>query len=79
MNETISDLARSGRLAGRRVRFLADDIPTWVPKGTIGIVKYVSEEPRVIVDFERTDLPEQSVWRHIDLETRLSCVELVDA
>lgn len=61
------------------MRFLSDDIPTWVPKGTIGLVKYVSDVPRVVVDFERTDKPEKSAWRHIDLQTRLECIELADA
>lgn len=76
--ETIGDLARQGRLEGRRVRFLAEDIPSWVPKGTIGVVKWVSDVPRAIVDFERLDQSEKSAWRHIDLETRLENLELVD-
>lgn len=81
MNETIADLARSGRLEGRRVRFLGEDIPTWVPKGTCGIVVYVPvpyEHPRAVVHFVREDLPETSVWRRIDLETRLRNLELAE-
>jgi hypothetical protein len=75
---TIADLAGAGLLEGRRVRFLAEDIPSWVPKGTIGTVTSVSScERKAHVDFVREDYPEGNPWRHVSVETRFACLELV--
>jgi hypothetical protein len=74
---TIGDLARLGALEGRRVRFLAEDIPYLVPKGTIGVVSWVSSEPKALVDFVREDYHDGHPWKHVHLETRLFNLELV--
>lgn len=78
MYETLGDLAQTGKLVGRRVRFLGTDVPALVPFGTIGVVQDVRpHEPKALVVYKRTDVGAQSVWHEVHLESHFRFLELV--
>jgi len=73
-HETIADLAETGRLDGKRVRFLATDCRL-VPRGSIGIVS-CAHYGKVTATFTNEAMAEGSAWREVTLETHVSNVEL---
>ena len=80
--ETLADLAGSGKLEGRRVRFACDDGEQYssLPKrGTVGIVLDVrSSEAKATVHYVRPELHEGHPWREVTVESRFCFLELVE-
>lgn len=74
---TLGDLAAMGQLAGRTVRFLATDIETIVPAGSVGTVLY-SKRNKAMVRFEFPDRHDRYPWKCVPLETKLYNLELVN-
>ncbi len=69
---TLSDLAGRDELVGRRVRFLAEDVP-FVPRGSVGeVVDFRTCEPKATVRYVVAHRGEQEV------ESRFRWLELVD-
>jgi len=71
---TLSDLAATGQLEGRRVRLL-EDVGSFMAKGSIGIVRTVRKsEPRATVRYLS---PPDRPWFYQEIESLFAKLELV--
>jgi hypothetical protein len=72
---TLWDLAATDALEGRRVVFLADDVPHLVPKGSVGVVTSTGGS-KACVQYDFPERGPRHPWRTVHLESKLHCLAL---